>query len=111
MADLLNTFEELTIKMECDNGNEESAKFFIKKEDHTLGNAIVYMLHKNENIDFAGYSVPHPMKEEMVLRIQTKNRSGIAASQALIDSADDLIELCEVFTQAFEEELENHMLS
>lgn len=40
-------------------------------ETHTLGNAVRALLIRNPDVEFAGYSVPHPTQVEMNLRIQT----------------------------------------
>ncbi|KAL8429203.1 hypothetical protein ACSSS7_006733 [Eimeria intestinalis] len=40
-------------------------------ETHTLGNAVRALLIRNPDVEFAGYSVPHPTQIEMNLRIQT----------------------------------------
>ncbi|KAG9391942.1 hypothetical protein J8273_6744 [Carpediemonas membranifera] len=56
-------------------------------EDHTLGNALRYCLARDEEVDFAGYTVPHPAESRMVVRIQT---NGIPAATALHRAADTL---------------------
>jgi DNA-directed RNA polymerase subunit L/DNA-directed RNA polymerase alpha subunit len=46
--------------------------FWIGGEDHTLGNILQTWLDENEvgsEISFAGYKIPHPLRDEMVLRI------------------------------------------
>ncbi|CAN0209296.1 unnamed protein product, partial [Hapterophycus canaliculatus] len=40
-------------------------------EDHTLGNALRHVLMENKEVDFCGYSVPHPSEPKMNLRLQT----------------------------------------
>ena len=48
--------------------------FAIRNEDHTLGNVIRHTLMQNEtNIEFAGYSVPHPSEPIVQIRVQTRN--------------------------------------
>jgi DNA-directed RNA polymerase subunit L len=47
--------------------------FFFEGEDHTLGNLLQTYMEQNqvdtEQITFAGYKVPHPLRDEMVLRV------------------------------------------
>eukprot|EP01114_Cavostelium_apophysatum_P020130 TRINITY_DN6661_c0_g1_i1.p1 TRINITY_DN6661_c0_g1~~TRINITY_DN6661_c0_g1_i1.p1 ORF type:complete len:109 (-),score=5.97 TRINITY_DN6661_c0_g1_i1:19-345(-) len=50
----------------------ESVTFMIREEDHTLGNALRYMLAKNPEVDLAGYSIPHPSEPLLNVRVQTK---------------------------------------
>jgi hypothetical protein len=45
--------------------------FTLKDEDHTIGNAVRYMLNKNPQVSLAGYSVPHPMETSVNVRVQT----------------------------------------
>ncbi|KAK9241068.1 DNA-directed RNA polymerase [Lipomyces kononenkoae] len=70
-----------------------AASFRILQEDHTLGNALRYMIMKNPNVEFCGYSIPHPSEAAMNLRIQTYGE--ISAIQALEKGLDDLMELCD----------------
>ena len=34
--------------------------YIVQKEDHTLGNIVRMQLHRDPNVVFAGYQVPHP---------------------------------------------------
>jgi len=42
-------------------GDPGSRTFAIGNEDHTLGNALRHVLMQNNEVEFAGYSVPHPV--------------------------------------------------
>lgn len=44
-------------------------------EDHTLGNALRHVLMQNKEVDFCGYSVPHPSEPKMNLRLQTTGKT------------------------------------
>ncbi|BFZ57070.1 RNA polymerase subunit AC19 [Savitreella phatthalungensis] len=48
-----------------------ASTFQFAGEDHTLGNALRYVVMKNERVEFCGYSIPHPSEPFMNLRIQT----------------------------------------
>jgi len=58
--------------------------FQIHDEDHTLGNALRYIIMKkfvypvvgvdvngSPDVEFCGYSIPHPSEPKLNLRIQT----------------------------------------
>jgi DNA-directed RNA polymerase I and III subunit RPAC2 len=45
------------------------ASYVFYDEDHTLGNALRYILIKNPNTDICGYSIPHPSENKLVLRL------------------------------------------
>jgi DNA-directed RNA polymerase subunit L len=55
--------------------------FIFQGEDHTLGNLLQTWMEQNqvdkEEITFVGYKVPHPLRDEMVLRVAVE--SGLVA--------------------------------
>jgi DNA-directed RNA polymerase I and III subunit RPAC2 len=65
-------------------GAGAEATFALAGEDHTLGNAVRYMLNKHAGVAFAGYSVPHPSDDVVNIRVQTTGE--ITATQALRDA-------------------------
>jgi DNA-directed RNA polymerase I and III subunit RPAC2 len=84
----INTLPNLT---QLSGATETAASFQIDGEDHTLGNALRYIIHKkyvlnqrdfcfmntvaniiySPDVEFCGYSIPHPSEAKMNLRIQT----------------------------------------
>ena len=53
-----------------EGGDERSSTFVFGNEDHTLGNSLRHVLMQREEVDFCGYSVPHPYEPKMNLRLQ-----------------------------------------
>ena len=45
----------------------------INKENHTLGNILVELLYKDENVEFCSYKQPHPLEDIIVLQIKSSN--------------------------------------
>ncbi|KAH8919249.1 RBP11-like subunits of RNA polymerase [Atractiella rhizophila] len=45
--------------------------FSIENEDHTLGNVLRWMIMQDPDVEFCGYSAPHPSEPKIHLRIQT----------------------------------------
>ncbi|CAK9436318.1 uncharacterized protein LODBEIA_P08760 [Lodderomyces beijingensis] len=80
-----------------------AASFQIVDEDHTLGNALRYMIMKNPEVEFCGYSIPHPSENKLNIRIQTYG--SISAVEALHQGLDNLSELCDVVEDKFAEKL------
>jgi DNA-directed RNA polymerase I and III subunit RPAC2 len=80
------------------------ATIVFRGEDHTLGNSLRYMLMKNKNVEFAGYSIPHPSGNEMNLRIQTTSIQKPAV-EVLKDTLRDLNDLCTHVLLTFREEV------
>ncbi|KAK9472834.1 DNA-directed RNA polymerase [Dipodascopsis tothii] len=96
MADSDETHEIDPNKIQLLPGASEdgtAASFRIIQEDHTLGNALRYMIMKNPEVEFCGYSIPHPSEAAMNLRIQTYGK--ITAVDALGKGLDDLMTLCD----------------
>jgi DNA-directed RNA polymerase subunit L len=68
--------------------------FLIKGEDHTFGNMIQTWLVDNHvegdstpRISFAGYKIPHPLKDEMLLRIGVDDGNEVTARAAIAVAA------------------------
>jgi len=78
---------------------ETAASFQIDGEDHTLGNALRYIIHKNPDVEFCGYSIPHPSEAKMNLRIQTYD--GVSVYAVLEKGLEDLMAMCDVVEEKF----------
>ena len=64
--------EDEPSRVEIEAGADSSAATFtLHNEDHTIGNSLRYVLNKDPQVSFVGYSVPHPSEPKMNLRIQT----------------------------------------
>lgn len=81
-----------------------AASFQIVDEDHTLGNALRYIIMKNPEVEFCGYSIPHPSENKMNIRIQTYGN--ITAVEALHQGMDNLSELCTTIEENFREKVD-----
>ncbi|PRP85214.1 hypothetical protein PROFUN_06984 [Planoprotostelium fungivorum] len=88
-------------------GRDDSATFIFQDEDHTIGNALRYMLMKkiiatvkkpnsetcSPKVSFAGYSIPHPSKPEMNVRVQTASQE-ITSLEVVKESLSSLKDVC-----------------
>ncbi|XP_059170795.1 DNA-directed RNA polymerases I and III subunit RPAC2-like [Physella acuta] len=92
------------------DGDETCQTFILHDEDHTLGNSLKYMLNKNPDVTFVGYSITHPSENKINLRIQT---SGKPAVDVLKQALKDLKQMCSHMLTTFESSTkyykENHM--
>ncbi|KAI9881356.1 MAG: RNA polymerase subunit AC19 [Pleopsidium flavum] len=79
--------------------SDTAASFEFEGEDHTLGNALRYIIMKNPEVEFCGYSIPHPSEAKMNVRIQTYD--GTTAYDALEKGFDDLMDLCDAVADKF----------
>ena len=91
--------EKIKILPQATSEDGTCASFQISNEDHTLGNALRYMIMKNPEVEFCGYSIPHPSEDFLNLRIQTYG--DITAVDALKKGLQDLMDLCDVVEQKF----------
>ncbi|KAF2679623.1 RBP11-like subunits of RNA polymerase [Lentithecium fluviatile CBS 122367] len=85
---------------------DTAASFQIEKEDHTLGNALRYIIMKNPDVEFCGYSIPHPSEDKMNIRIQTYDN--VSAESVLDKALQDLMDMCDVIEEKFREAREEH---
>jgi len=74
--------------------------FLVRGHDHTLGNLLQTILVQNHiegnaqpKITYAGYCVPHPLRDEMILRIGVENGEEKTARDAFAAAARGCVEL------------------
>lgn len=91
--------EKIKLLPQATSSDGTSASFQILEEDHTLGNALRYIIMKNPEVEFCGYSIPHPSEPYLNIRIQTFGN--ITAVDALQKGLDDLMDLCDVVEEKF----------
>lgn len=97
-ADIFEAWTEQRIQV-LPGASDTAASFELEGEDHTLGNALRWVIMKNPNVEFCGYSIPHPSEAKMNVRIQTYE--GTTAFDALERGFDDLMDLCDVVVDKF----------
>jgi len=51
--------------------------YYIKDEDHTIGNLINYELNNDDRIIFCGYNMKHPLTPECRIRIRVKKKYNV----------------------------------
>ncbi|KAJ1953860.1 RBP11-like subunits of RNA polymerase [Linderina pennispora] len=78
-----------------------SATFCVKEEDHTLGNALRWAIMQNSQVDFCGYSIPHPSEAKMNVRIQTTDKTD--AVQTMDKGIDDLKSVSQFIKARFQQ--------
>jgi len=64
--------------------------FVFQQEDHTLGNLLQTWMEQNEmdsDITFVGYKVPHPLRDEMLLRVGVESGKDLDARAAVAKAA------------------------
>jgi DNA-directed RNA polymerase subunit L len=71
VSELKGTAKLLSLVHSAKIPNCSTYKFQL--EDHTLGNLMRAYLMKQSEIKYSGYKNIHPLKEQLELKIQTKN--------------------------------------
>lgn len=77
-------------------------KIEIRKEGHTLGGLLQHELLNDEHVEYAGYDVPHPLLDSMILQIRTVGRKTPrrALKEALRRLEGKLTHFAETFKKA-----------
>lgn len=92
-------------KVEIIGTDRTSQTFVLQDEDHTLGNALRYVLVKNPDVKFCGYSIPHPSENVMNIRVET---FGKPAAEVFKKALVDLRDISRIVKIGFSVELEGH---
>ncbi|KAL6592640.1 hypothetical protein ACP70R_022480 [Stipagrostis hirtigluma subsp. patula] len=90
------------VSYERDTKIVNAASFTIEREDHTIGNILRMQLHRDPNVLFAGYKLPHPLQYKIIVRIHTTSQS--SPTQAYTQAINDLDKELDYLKQAFEDE-------
>ncbi|KAL1902578.1 RNA polymerase subunit AC19 [Sporothrix stenoceras] len=91
--------EEETQRVRLLPGSTPSAASFeFLEENHTMGNALRFVIMKNPDVEFCAYAIPHPSEAKMNIRIQTYEGTAI---EALEKGLRDLQDLCDVVGEKF----------
>jgi DNA-directed RNA polymerase subunit L len=82
--------------------------FVIQGQDHTFGNMIQTWLVDNHvegeampRLTFAGYKIPHPLKDEMLLRIGVEDGNELTARTAIAQAAKGCKAMFQSWLQAW----------
>ncbi len=77
---------------------------YVRGETYTLLVPIAEKLNSIDDVEFAGYDVPHPLKEEGILYL--KVREGRDPRSILKEAVSRIIEEYESLEKSFKEELD-----
>lgn len=86
--------------VQADGADEGCVTFVLHDEDHTLGNSLRYMIMKNADVEFCGYTITHPSESKINFRIQT--RGGIPAAEPLRRGLNELSDVCQHVLNTFQ---------
>eukprot|EP01006_Ploeotia_vitrea_P019557 TRINITY_DN51768_c0_g1_i1.p4 TRINITY_DN51768_c0_g1~~TRINITY_DN51768_c0_g1_i1.p4 ORF type:complete len:129 (-),score=11.30 TRINITY_DN51768_c0_g1_i1:1926-2279(-) len=99
---------EEKLRIEDDTKLRSACTFIINKEDHSLGNVLRMKLTQNEDVQFVGYKVPHPLIHQVHLKVQT---NGVVTPAAAVSSG---IQACladvDTVARKFKEQVEKRKM-
>ena len=84
--------QEAALKIVGEADDEAARTYVFRGEDHTLGNALRHVLMRQKDVEFCGYSVPHPSEPFVHVRLQT---TGAPARAVLDDGLKQLGGICD----------------
>ncbi len=91
--------------------------FLVRGHDHTLGNLLQTWIVENiieknidPNITYAGYCVPHPLRDEMVLRIGVKDGNESSARKAFSQAAKGCVQIFQSLRTAWRNSIGSPMI-
>ena len=82
---------------------ENELKIELEGSGHGVCNLLQKRILENENVDQAGYDVPHPLASNPVIYVRMKGKA--KPQDALLEAADKAIETNLAFGKALEEAL------
>ena len=91
--------EEEKLKAAHDNEDGNfNCTYSFNGEDDTLGNVLRYVLMKDPETLFSGYSVPHPSEDVMNVRLQT---STVKTDRVLNKAFGRISKMCDILTDKY----------
>lgn len=93
--------------------SDSSKTFVFENEGHTLGNVLKSIIGRYPEVEFCGYTVPHPAESTMHLRIQVTKNSRISdepikAIDVLVRGLKDLVAVCDHTELKFNDAIQLH---
>jgi DNA-directed RNA polymerase subunit L len=82
---------------------ENELKIEVEGAGHTICNLLQKKLLEDENVDMAGYDIPHPLASNPIIYVRTKG--GVTPEQALRRAVEKLLELSDEFSRELEKAL------
>lgn len=94
------------MKLKVINETDNEIRVEVQGEGHTFCNALQDVLLSDKDVEFAGYSIDHPLISEPVIFVRTRKSSNPRA--VLIKAAEKLKSQTDEIRQAFESALSDY---
>ena len=94
-----------SVKIRPADAKMKGFDFVFQKEDHTMGNLLQTWMEQNlmdtEQITFVGYKVPHPLRDEMLLRVGVDSGKDLDARAAVAKAARECAQMFKDWSAAW----------
>jgi DNA-directed RNA polymerase subunit L len=91
------------MKVNVLNKTENELKIELEGAGHTLCNLLQKKLLEDENVDLAGYDIPHPLASNPILYVRTKG--DVKPEEALHRAVEKILELSKEFSKELKKAL------
>lgn len=95
--------EELKLKVKVLKKSENELKIEVEGAGHTICNLLQKCLLEDENVDVAGYDVPHPLASNPIVYLRTKGN--VKPEEALKKAVEKALDINREFGKALEKAL------
>ena len=87
----LNNKDSKKIKIVYKDDNSNFHYFLMDDENETIGNLLQTYIVNNKNVEYCGFVIEHPLKKNILLKIQLNNNNSIENTKLIIEENIDYI--------------------
>jgi DNA-directed RNA polymerase subunit L len=91
------------MKVNVLNKTKNELKIELEGAGHTICNLLQRKLLEDENVDLAGYDIPHPLASNPILYVRTKG--DVKPEDALLEAVRKILDVSEEFSQELKKAL------
>jgi len=91
------------MKVNVLNKTKNELKIELEGAGHTICNLLQRKLLEDENVDLAGYDIPHPLASNSILYVRTKG--DVKPEDALLEAVRKILDVSEEFSQELKKAL------
>ncbi len=89
------------MKIEVIKREENVLEFYLEGEDHTFANLLNEVLHENEHVTFAGYTIEHPILTARKPKFRVVTDGKISPEKALEEAAQKIFDRSRAVLEAW----------
>ena len=82
-----------------EQNDKRCATYVFNNEGHTLGNLLRTVLSGHADVEFVGYSIPHPSESKMQVRLQTMTQN---TNDVVNEGLRTIVNMSQLLRQGFE---------